>query len=192
MSSAKTLARRCAAQALYLWQMSGETLAAIEQRFVEELALTRELYRRAQGGAALSVAEQDQLEELLEKFGIAEASAEALPETATPSDWLNHYLPPNPDLRTFADLLHQVPARLDEIDAAINEVADRPVSEIDPIERAILRLGAYELMFQLATPYRVALNEGINLAKYFGATESHRYVNGILDKIARKYRVAER
>jgi N utilization substance protein B len=62
---------------------------------------------------------------------------------------------------------------------------------IDPVERAILRMGVYELLHRLDMPYRVVLNEGINLAKYFGADGSHKYVNGILDKVAQQKRSLE-
>ena len=91
----------------------------------------------------------------------------------------------------FTELFHGVPGQLDAIDEALAEFVDRPVAEIDPVERAILRIGVYELINCLDVPYRVVLNEGINLAKRFGASQSHRYVNGILDKIARKRRAAE-
>lgn len=68
---------------------------------------------------------------------------------------------------------------------------DRPVDAVDPVERAILRQGVYELLFKLEMPYRVVLNEAINLAKEFGADGSHKYVNGILDKVAQKNRSME-
>ncbi len=95
------------------------------------------------------------------------------------------------ELPYFQDLLHQVPKKLDVIDAALGEFTNRPIEQIDPVERAILRISVYELMQRLDIPYRVVVNEGINLAKEFGATQSHKFVNGLLDKIARKYRVAE-
>jgi N utilization substance protein B len=95
------------------------------------------------------------------------------------------------ELPYFQDLLHQVPRKLDLIDAALAEFTSRPVEQIDPVERAILRISVYELMDRLEIPYRVVVNEGINLAKEFGATQSHKFVNGLLDKIARKYRAAE-
>jgi len=95
------------------------------------------------------------------------------------------------ELPYFQDLLHQVPRKLDVIDAALAEFTSRPVEQIDPVERAILRISVYELMDRLEIPYRVVVNEGINLAKEFGATQSHKFVNGLLDKIARKYRAAE-
>lgn len=91
----------------------------------------------------------------------------------------------------FKELLHQVPGHLEAIDAAIGAVADRPLEAIDPVERAILRLSGYELLFKPEIPYRVAVNEGIDLAKHFGATQSYKYVNGILDRIARTHRAAE-
>ena len=91
----------------------------------------------------------------------------------------------------FTELFHGVPKNLEQIDQALTEFVDRPVDSIDPVERAILRLGTYELLHRLDMPYRVVINESINLAKHFGADGSHRYVNGILDKIAQQIRVVE-
>jgi transcription antitermination protein NusB len=91
----------------------------------------------------------------------------------------------------FYELFHGVPEHLDVIDETLTEFVDRPVDKIDPVERAILRIGVYELLHRLDMPFRVILNEGINLAKHFGADGSHRYVNGILDKVAQKKRTLE-
>ena len=91
----------------------------------------------------------------------------------------------------FVELFYGVPKNLDAIDQALSEFVDRPVDTIDPVERAILRIGVYELLHRLDMPYRVVLNEGINLAKYFGADGSHKYVNGILDKVAQQKRAVE-
>ncbi|MDD4906597.1 MULTISPECIES: transcription antitermination factor NusB [Methylobacter] len=91
----------------------------------------------------------------------------------------------------FVELFYGVPKNLDAIDQALSEFVDRPVDTIDPVERAILRIGVYELLFRLNMPYRVVLNEGINLAKDFGADGSHKYVNGILDKVAQQTRAGE-
>ncbi|WP_027150416.1 transcription antitermination factor NusB [Methylobacter tundripaludum] len=91
----------------------------------------------------------------------------------------------------FVELFYGVPKNLDAIDQALSEFVDRPVDTIDPVERAILRIGVYELLYRLNMPYRVVLNEGINLAKDFGADGSHKYVNGILDKVAQQTRAAE-
>lgn len=91
----------------------------------------------------------------------------------------------------FVELFYGVPKNLDAIDQALSEFVDRPVDTIDPVERAILRIGVYELLHRPDMPYKVVLNEGINLAKYFGADGSHKYVNGILDKIAQQKRAVE-
>jgi transcription antitermination protein NusB len=95
------------------------------------------------------------------------------------------------DVAYFKELLHGIPARVAEIDAALAAFTDRAVADIDPVERAILRLGCYELLFRPDIPCRVAINESINLAKRFGAVDSHKYVNGILDKVARQRRSRE-
>lgn len=91
----------------------------------------------------------------------------------------------------FVELFYGVPKNLDAIDQALSDFVDRPVDTIDPVERAILRIGVYELLHRLDMPYRVILNEGINLAKDFGADGSHKYVNGILDKVAQQKRAVE-
>jgi N utilization substance protein B len=95
------------------------------------------------------------------------------------------------DPEYFNELLHKVPAKLDVIDAALAEFTDRTVAEIDPVERAVLRISGYELLFRPDIPYRVVVNEGINLAKAYGAQDGHKYVNGILDKVAHKHRKLE-
>jgi N utilization substance protein B len=95
------------------------------------------------------------------------------------------------ELTYFQDLLHNVPTRLDTIDTALAEFTSRPVEQIDPVERAILRISTYELLFHPEIPYRVIVNEGINLAKEFGATQSHKFVNGLLDRLAKKLRSTE-
>lgn len=134
----RTGARRCALQALYQWQLTGQPLEVIERQFVQD---------RLADGARLDY---------------------------------------------FSQLLHGVVEHLDAIDAALTEFADRPVDQIDPIERAILRLAAYELLYRWEVPYRAVLNEAINLAKVFGAThKSYKYVNGVLDRLAHKVRARE-
>jgi N utilization substance protein B len=91
----------------------------------------------------------------------------------------------------FSDLLHGVPEHLGNLDTVLNQFTDRPIEQVDLVERAILRLGTYELLHHIETPYKVILNECINLAKTFGADGSHRYINGILDKIAQEKRTTE-
>jgi N utilization substance protein B len=137
MSQARTNARKAAVQALYQWQMAGQSLAEIERQFLEE-----------------------------ERLKDAQKSY-------------------------FVELFYGVPKNLDAIDQSLSEFVDRPVDTIDPVERAILRIGVYELLHRLDMPYKVVLNEGINLAKHFGADGSHKYVNGILDKVAQQKRAVE-
>lgn len=95
------------------------------------------------------------------------------------------------DVAYFHEILHGVPAYIEELDAAIRPFLDRDLNELDQVERAILRLSTYELLKRMDVPYRVVINEGIELAKTFGATESHKYVNGVLDKVAQRARYAE-
>lgn len=91
----------------------------------------------------------------------------------------------------FHEILHGVPRQKTEIDEAFRVFLDRPMEEIDPVELAILRLSTYELLNRLDVPYRVVINEGIELAKVFGATDGHKFVNGVLDKLAPRLRAAE-
>jgi N utilization substance protein B len=78
-----------------------------------------------------------------------------------------------------------------ELDDAIKPHLDRDLKQLNPIELAILRLGAFELSRRIDIPYRVVINECIELAKTYGATDSHKYVNGVLDKLARQIRNVE-
>ncbi len=91
----------------------------------------------------------------------------------------------------FKDLLHGVPNHLSELDAMLKPALDRAIESVDPVERAVLRIGAYELSFHLEVPYRVVINEAVELAKVFGAEQGHRFVNGVLDQVAKKVREAE-
>jgi N utilization substance protein B len=91
----------------------------------------------------------------------------------------------------FHEILHGVPRQKSEIDGAFEPLLDRPIAEIDPVELSILRLSTYELKNRLDVPYRVVINEGIELAKVFGATDGHKFVNGVLDKLAPRLRADE-
>lgn len=95
------------------------------------------------------------------------------------------------DLEYFQALVHGVPAQVDELDALIEPLLDRKLVELDPVERSLLRLGSYELRERLDVPYRVVINEAVALAKKFGASESFRYVNGVLDRLAGDLRAPE-
>jgi N utilization substance protein B len=91
----------------------------------------------------------------------------------------------------FHELLHEVPARLDDVEQAFSPYLDRPVKEIDPVERAVLRMATYELMTRIDVPYKVIINESVNLTKKFGAEQAYKYINGVLDQTARKLRAVE-
>jgi N utilization substance protein B len=95
------------------------------------------------------------------------------------------------DLEFFQDLLHQVPAHLNDIEQGFTPFLDRGLKELDPIELALLRIGSYELQKRIDVPYKVAINEAVELAKKFGAAESHKYINGVLDKLAKQVRQLE-
>lgn len=130
-------ARRCAAQALYQWQLTGEEPSRIATQFL---------------------ADQD--------LGKAD-----------------------PDY--FRELVFRIPACVEQIDAVLTPFLDRPMPQVDPVERAILRIGGYELMQHPDIAYRIVINEAVELAKMFGADQSHRFVNGVLDKVARAVRPVE-
>ena len=95
------------------------------------------------------------------------------------------------DLEYFQALLHGIPACVDELDASFEPLLDRALDELDPIERTLLRMGTFELRERLDVPYKVVINEAVALAKKFGATDSHKYINGVLDRAARQLRKAE-
>ena len=141
MSKARTNARQAAAQALYQWQVTDQSITLIEQQFEQP-------------------------------------------------DWAAEWLK-DAQKKYFRELLRGVPEHLDEIDQALSQFVDRPVDAVDPVERAVLRIGTYELLYRLDMPYRVVINEAINLAKCLGADGSHKYINGILDKVAQQKRAIE-
>ncbi|WP_456267937.1 transcription antitermination factor NusB [Kushneria sp. AK178] len=95
------------------------------------------------------------------------------------------------DLGLFHQLLHGVAGHCGEMDELIAPALDRKLDELDRIELSILRLGAYELAHRPEVPYISVINEGIELARAFGATEGHRYINSILDRLAGKLRAVE-
>lgn len=95
------------------------------------------------------------------------------------------------DLEYFHDLLHGVAQHHEELDVLLAPLLDRPITQVDPVERAVLRIGVFELRDRLETPLRVILNEAVSLARLYGAEQGHRYVNGVLDRLARTLRAAE-
>ena len=93
------------------------------------------------------------------------------------------------DVEYFRDLFTGVALHANALDGALSPFMTRKAEELDQVERAILRLAAYELKHRHDVPPKVAINEAIELAKCFGAEESHKYVNGVLDKARRSLRV---
>jgi len=91
----------------------------------------------------------------------------------------------------FRSLLEGVYDQIPELDTRITKFLDRAIEELSPIEHAILLISAYELIFDVSIPYRVAINEGVELAKLYGGTDGHKYVNGVLDKLAAEARPSE-
>jgi len=135
--AARSRARRRALQAVYAWQVSGNSMARVIDEFRHE---------------------QDM-------------------EVA--------------DLDYFEDLLRGVNEHCAALDSGLAPFLDREVAQIDPIERAVLRIAAYELAHRPDVPYRVVINEAIEVAKRFGAEHGHTYINGVLDKAARQWRGVE-
>lgn len=91
----------------------------------------------------------------------------------------------------FKQLLQAVTTHLTAIDDKLVSFIDRPMAELSPVEHAILRIAGCELMFDSTIPYRVVINEGVELAKVFGGTDGHKYINGVLDKLSADVREAE-
>lgn len=95
------------------------------------------------------------------------------------------------DAEFFSQLLRGILQQHAELEATVSAELDRSLDELSPVEFAVLLLGTYELFHHPEIPYRVVINESVELAKTFGGTDGHKYVNGVLDKIAAKARVLE-
>lgn len=95
------------------------------------------------------------------------------------------------DLEFFQALLHAVPAQQGELEQLFSPHLDRELRELNPVELTLLRIGTYELAHRIDVPFKVVINEYVSLAKKFGATDSHKYINGVLDKLAQQLRGAE-
>jgi len=135
---ARSVARKLAMQALYQWQLTGQSAADINLQFLA-----------------------------------SEDSASA-------------------DREYFTELLKGCVAANERLSQAIAPFVDRPLDQLDPVETAILLIGMYELRDRIEIPYRVVINEAVDLCKRFGATDAHKYVNAVLDRAAREIRAAER
>jgi N utilization substance protein B len=96
------------------------------------------------------------------------------------------------DVEYFSELVSSCIAQSDAITEALAPFLDRPLDQLDPVESGILMIGMYELQHRADVPYRVVINEAVDLCKRFGATDAHKYVNAVLDRAARELRAAER
>jgi len=134
---ARSLSRKLAMQALYQWQLAGQSATELQTQFAAE-----------------------------EGYGDA-------------------------DEEYFAGLVGGVTASVVALDAQLQPLIDRPLAQLDPVERAVLWIGLFELLHRPDVPYRVVINEGVELAKRFGATDGHKFVNAVLDRAARDLRPAE-
>lgn len=95
------------------------------------------------------------------------------------------------DKAYFSELLHAIPARASELDGIYGVYLDRGQNQLDPVSLAILRIATYELTQRIDLPYKVVINEAINLAKTFGPAEAHKFINGIVDRVAANTRQVE-
>jgi N utilization substance protein B len=91
----------------------------------------------------------------------------------------------------FVEVFRAIPKSISELDRQFDVMLDRSIDEVDPIEICLLRMGTYELMHRIDVPYRVVINEAVELAKQFGGTDGHKYVNSVLDKLGPRLRAAE-
>ncbi|MBL7004620.1 MAG: transcription antitermination factor NusB [Gammaproteobacteria bacterium] len=111
-------------------------------------------------------------------------------------DWVrDHYLNDqgvaSGDEEYFLELLYKVHQNVAEIDAAFTVYVTSMENNLDPIEESILRIATYEFMHHLEIPFKVVINEAVNLARTYGTDESHKFVNGVLDPLAKKLRPLE-
>ncbi len=95
------------------------------------------------------------------------------------------------DEKMFLALLNGAINEVAQLDQRLAKYVDRPIAELSPVEHAVLLLGAQELLHHLEVPYRVVINEAVELTKTFGGTDGHKYVNGVMDKLAAEVRSVE-
>ena len=96
------------------------------------------------------------------------------------------------DEEYFLELLYQIPARVEQLDSLYRKHVSHLVDHVDPIETSILRIATYELEQHLEIPYKVVINEAVNLAKTYGADDSHKFINGVLDPLSAELRKFEK
>lgn len=111
-------------------------------------------------------------------------------------EWIkNHYLEDqgvsSGDEAYFLELLFEIPSQVSKLDAMYQKYVENFEDHLDPIETNILRIATYEFLYHLEIPYKVVINEAINLAKTYGADDSHKFVNGVLDPLSQEMRQVE-
>lgn len=111
--------------------------------------------------------------------------------TTIETEFLQMHVEKKIDLAYFKELIHGIPNEKEEIDNAIKPFLNRSMRDIDPVELSVLRLATYELMKRPDIPYRVIINEALELTKKFGSVEGYKFINGVLDKIAKQIRATE-
>ena len=137
VAKARGKSRRLAMQAIYQWQMTGDSVTDIKQQFVDDNNMTQI------------------------------------------------------DLNYFSEMVSGVASSISDLDPLLAKYMTRSVESVDPVERSILRLATYEFVNRLDVPYRVVLNEAVNITKEFCAENSHTFVNAVLDKVAQEVRKIE-
>lgn len=116
----------------------------------------------------------------------------AAPVAEIELEFLVHHIKEKTDVTYFKELIHAVPELHEELDHEMEPfLVARRIDELDPVELAILRLSIYELLKRLDIPYRVVINEALELTKKFGSVEGFKFVNGVLDQVAKKLRSVE-
>ncbi|MBQ0961369.1 transcription antitermination factor NusB [Ideonella sp. 4Y11] len=172
--AARRQARAYALQGLYRWLLNGQDPSTLLPE-VREFALQSIIERLStQGSTELSTADEPSVEDVQAQI---RRQAEVEFETC--------------DAVHLDALLSGCIETAPQLDETLRRYVDRPTEQLSPVEHAALLIGAYELAHCVDVPYRVAINEAVNLAKAFGGTDGHKYVNGVLDKAAAQLRPAE-
>jgi N utilization substance protein B len=104
------------------------------------------------------------------------------------AQFVSHFDMSKVDTLYFHELLFNIPKYITEIDNLFVPKIDRQLSDLNVVERTILRMGSYEMAYRPEIPYKVVINESVALSKIFGAADSHKYINGVMDKVARQLR----
>jgi len=123
--------------------------------------------------------------------GIYQWQMSGAPTADIENQFIESINPKKVDVPYFLELIQGTLTQLHSLDEQLTPHLDRTIDEVDPVERAILRLAAWELSERHDIPYKVVINEALELAKVFGAEDGHKYVNGVLDKVAKILRPLE-